>query len=75
MLPNLLGNVLEWKTVYIIAKKYNLKVIEDSADTIGYSYYRSNTGKLSDVVTNSFYASHIITGAGLFARFGYATCP
>ena len=64
MLPNLLGNVLEWKTIYNIAKKYNLKVIEDSADTIGYTYRKSNTGKYSDVVTSSFYASHIITGAG-----------
>ena len=64
MLPNLLGNILEWKTIYNIAKKYNLKVIEDSADTIGYTYQKSNTGKYSDVVTNSFYASHIITGAG-----------
>ena len=64
MLPNLLGNVLEWKTIYNIAKKYNLKVIEDSADTIGYTYQKSNTGKYSDIVTNSFYASHIITGAG-----------
>ena len=64
MLPNLLGNVLEWKTIYNIAKKYNLKVIEDSADTIGYTYRKSNTGKYSDIVTNSFYASHIITGAG-----------
>ena len=64
MLPNLLGNVLEWKTIYNIAKKYNLKVIEDSADTIGYTYRKSNTGKYSDAVTNSFYASHIITGAG-----------
>ena len=64
ILPNLLGNVLEWKTIYNIAKKYNLKVIEDSADTIGYKYRKSNTGKYSDIVTNSFYASHIITGAG-----------
>lgn len=64
MLPNLLGNILDWKTIYNIAKKYNLKVIEDSADTIGYTYRKSNTGKYSDVVTNSFYASHIITGAG-----------
>jgi|TARA_Y100000310_G_scaffold178747_1_gene178683 CDP-6-deoxy-D-xylo-4-hexulose-3-dehydrase len=64
MLPNLLGNILEWKKIYNIAKKYNLKVIEDSADTIGYTYQKSNTGKYSDIVTNSFYASHIITGAG-----------
>ena len=64
MIPNLLGNIPEWKKISKIAKKYNLKVIEDSADTIGYTYEKSNTGKYSDIVTNSFYASHIITGAG-----------
>ena len=65
MIPNLLGNIPEWKKISKIAKRYNLKVIEDSADTIGYSYENSNTSKYSDVVTNSFYASHIITGAGI----------
>ena len=64
MIPNLLGNIPEWKKISKIAKHYNLKVIEDSADTIGYTYENSNTGKYSDIVTNSFYASHIITGAG-----------
>ena len=64
MIPNLLGNIPEWEKISRIAKKYKLKVIEDSADTIGYSYKSSNTGKFSDVTTNSFYASHIITGAG-----------
>jgi CDP-6-deoxy-D-xylo-4-hexulose-3-dehydrase len=70
MLPNLLGNIVDWKKVKFIAKKYNLKIIEDSADTIGYTVDGSNTGRLSDVVTNSFYASHIITGAG----FGGIVC-
>tara|TARA_B100001059_G_scaffold49693_1_gene42778 strand:- start:269 stop:1462 length:1194 start_codon:yes stop_codon:yes gene_type:complete len=64
MIPNLLGNVANWKAISKIAKKYNLKVIEDSADTIGYKINNKNTGQLSDVVTNSFYASHIINGAG-----------
>ena len=70
MIPNLIGNVPEWKKISKIAKKYKLKVIEDSADTIGYSYEKTNTGKFSDIVTNSFYASHIITGAG----FGGMVC-
>lgn len=70
MIPNLLGNIPEWKIISKIAKKYKLKIIEDSADTIGYKYKNSNTGKYSDVVTNSFYASHIITGAG----FGGVAC-
>ncbi len=70
MLPNLLGNVINWKKVYRIAKKYKIKIIEDSADTIGYSYKGKKFGKYSDAATNSLYASHIITGAG----FGGVAC-
>ena len=64
MIPNLLGNIADWKKINKIAKKYKLKVIEDSADTIGYTVNGKNSGPLSDIVTNSFYASHIINGAG-----------
>ncbi len=64
MIPNLLGNIADWKKIYKIASKYNLKVIEDSADTIGYKVNKKNLGKYSDITTNSFYASHIINGAG-----------
>ncbi len=64
MIPNLLGNIADWKKINKIAKKYKLKVIEDSADTIGYSINGKNAGPLSDIATNSFYASHIISGAG-----------
>ena len=67
--PNLIGNIANWNEIYNFAKENNLKVIEDSADTIGYSYdsYLSNW---SDISTTSFYASHVITGAG----FGGMTC-
>ncbi len=64
MIPNLLGNIAEWKLIYKIAQKYKLKIIEDSADTIGYTIRGKNAGKYSDIATNSFYASHIISGAG-----------
>tara|TARA_B100000575_G_C23087232_1_gene626616 strand:+ start:209 stop:1408 length:1200 start_codon:yes stop_codon:yes gene_type:complete len=70
MIPNLLGNVPDWKKINKIAKKYNLKIIEDSADTIGYKINGKNFGKFSDITTNSMYASHIITGAG----FGGMVC-
>lgn len=70
MIPNLLGNIPDWKKISQIAKKYNLRVIEDSADAIGYKLNKNNTGKLSDIVTTSFYASHIITAAG----FGGMLC-
>ena len=33
--PNLMGNICNWIKINEIAKKYNLKVIEDSADTLG----------------------------------------
>ncbi len=64
MIPNLLGNIANWKKISEIAKKYKLKVIEDSADTIGYTLNKKTKGTYSDIVTNSFYASHIINGAG-----------
>ncbi len=70
MLPNLLGNVINWKEVYKIAKKYKLAVIEDCADTIGYKFKNKDLGKFSDATTNSLYASHVITGAG----FGGIVC-
>ena len=70
MIPNLLGNVPDWKKIYLIAKKNKLKIIEDSADTIGYRLNKKNLGIYSDITTNSMYASHIITGAG----FGGMVC-
>ena len=70
MIPNLLGNIPNWIEISKIAKKNNLHLIEDSADTIGYKIRKKNTGKFSDIVTNSFYASHIICGAG----FGWIVC-
>ena len=45
-------------------------VIEDSADTIGYKVNGKVNGEFSDITTNSFYASHIINGAG----FGGIVC-
>jgi CDP-4-dehydro-6-deoxyglucose reductase, E1 len=70
MIPNLLGNIADWEKINKIAKKYKLKVIEDSADTIGYTVNKKIQGNFSDITTNSFYASHIINGAG----FGGIVC-
>ncbi len=70
MIPNLLGNVPDWKKIFLLAKKNRLKIIEDSADTIGYKLNKKNLGNYSDITTNSMYASHIITGAG----FGGMVC-
>ena len=70
MVPNLLGNIANWSSLKKIAKRYNLILLEDSADTIGYKINNKIKGNLSDIVTSSFYASHIITGAG----FGGIVC-
>jgi len=61
--PNLIGNVANWNEIYSFAKNNNLLVIEDSADTIGYDYV-TELSDWSDVSTTSFFASHVITGAG-----------
>ena len=70
MVPNLIGNLPNWKLIKEIAAKYDLVVIEDSADTVGYQLDNVVGNPYSDVVTTSFYASHIITGAGV----GGITC-
>ena len=67
--PNLIGNVANWEEIYQFAKENNLKTIEDSADTIGYRY-KTDIKNWSDVATTSFYASHVVTGAG----FGGMAC-
>ena len=35
MIPNLLGNIPDWDVLKEIADKHNLKIVEDSADTLG----------------------------------------
>ena len=64
MVPNLIGNVPDWKKIHNIAKKFNLIVIEDSADTLGASIDDKPTGIYSDISITSFYGSHIISCAG-----------
>jgi len=70
MIPNLIGNLPEWAVLREIADRHGLKVIEDSADTIGSLYRGKPTGSLSDIATTSFYASHVVTAGG----FGGAVC-
>ena len=64
LIPNLIGNVPDWKVIYKIAKKNNLKIIEDSADTLGGKIGKIATGFFSDVSITSFYGSHVISCAG-----------
>lgn len=62
--PNLIGNLPNWKEIKKISKKYNLILIEDSADTVGARILNKPSGFYSDISITSFYGSHIINGAG-----------
>mgnify|MGYP001305645123 FL=1 len=64
LLPNLIGNIPNFKKIYKLSKKYNLKIIEDSADTLGAKINGKPTGIYSDISITSFYGSHIISCAG-----------
>jgi len=56
LIPNLIGNVPDWKTLREAFP--SLILIEDSADTITMT-------PESDISTTSFYASHVITAGGV----------
>lgn len=62
--PNLIGNICQWDKISEIAKKYNLRIIEDSADTLGGTLNGKSSGHWSDMSITSFYGSHIINCAG-----------
>ncbi len=63
--PNLLGNLCDWPKIREIANRYNLFVIEDSADTLGATIGSNFTsGHFTDMSITSFYGSHIINCAG-----------
>ena len=62
--PNLIGNICEWDKIAEISKKYNLRIIEDSADALGSTLNGKSSGAWSDMSITSFYGSHIINCAG-----------
>ena len=62
--PDLLGNVCDWPRIREIADKHNLKVLHDSADTLGATIDGVSAGAYSDMSITSFYGSHIINCAG-----------
>ncbi len=64
LIPDLIGNISNWLEINKIAKKYKLKVIHDSADTLGALINKKSTGRFSDISITSFYGSHVITAAG-----------
>lgn len=64
VIPNLIGNLPDWKQLREIADKHNLFVLEDSADTLGAEIDGASSGRFTDMSTTSFYGSHIINCGG-----------
>jgi len=65
IVPHIYGLPADMNTILSLAKKYNLKVLEDAAEVLGLTYKKKMCGSFGDVSTFSFYANkHITTGEG-----------
>lgn len=64
MIPNLIGNMPDWKKLREIADRHNLILFEDSADTLGGTIDGKSSGAFTDMSITSFYGSHVINCAG-----------
>ena len=63
VVPNLIGNIPDWKKIKKFIKNKKIILIEDSADTLGYKIDQKVNG-ISDYSITSFYGSHVINCAG-----------
>lgn len=65
MAVHIYGITVDMDPLLEIAKKYDLKVIEDAAEVIGQTYKGQPCGSFGDISTFSFYPNkHITTGEG-----------
>lgn len=65
MIVHLYGLPVEVDKILALAKKYDLKVIEDAAEMHGQTYNGKPCGSFGDISTFSFYPNkHITTGEG-----------
>ena len=62
--PHLIGNIVNWEEILPIIEKYKLRVLEDSADTLGGRLGGVSSGHHADISITSFYGSHVINCAG-----------
>lgn len=61
MIAHALGNPFNLDVICVLAKKYNLWLIEDDCDSLGATYNDKKTGSFGDLATLSFYPAHHIT--------------
>ncbi len=65
MVVHIYGLPVDMNPVVDLAKKYNLKIIEDASEMIGQTYNGKPCGSFGDISTFSFYPNkHITTGEG-----------
>jgi perosamine synthetase len=65
MIVHIFGLTTDVDPIITIAKKHNLKIIEDAAEVIGQNYKGQKCGSFGDISTFSFYSNkHITTGEG-----------
>jgi perosamine synthetase len=55
------GLPAQMNEIVSLAKKHNLKIIEDAAEMHGQTYFNKKCGSFGDISTFSFYANKIIT--------------
>ena len=71
MIAHTLGNTFDLTEISRIAKKYNLRLVEDCCDALGSTYNGQMVGTFGDISSLSFYPAHHITmgeGGAVFTR-------
>ena len=64
LIPDLVGGICDWDRVRDIANRHGLKVLHDSADTLGGRLRGRPTASRADISITSFSPFHIITALG-----------
>ena len=65
MIVHIYGITAKVDEIFLLAKKNNLKVVEDAAEVHGQKYKNKQCGSFGDISTFSFYVNkHITTGEG-----------
>lgn len=61
LVVDLYGNMADYEGILALARKYNLRVIEDSAESIGSSYRGRPAGSFGDISVFSFHGTKMVT--------------
>lgn len=61
MVVHIYGHPCNMSPIWEIAKKYNLKIIEDAAEAHGAEYHGKKSGCLGDLAAFSFFSNKVVT--------------